>query len=71
MALGGPHDSVCFHAQQGIEKLLKGLLFSSISLPARSHDLEEIQRTLLKIADIPEGGVGFGRGHRFRSHGSL
>lgn len=44
---GGPFDSVCFHAQQAIEKLLKALLTFYDQLPPRTHDLEELQRMAL------------------------
>lgn len=38
----GPYDIVCFHAQQAIEKLLKGLLAFYDQPPPRTHDLEEV-----------------------------
>ena len=38
----GPYDTVCFHAQQVVEKLLKGMLaFYEQAIP-RTHDLEEL-----------------------------
>ena len=38
----GPYDTVCFHAQQGVEKLLKGMLaFYEQAIP-RTHDVEEL-----------------------------
>lgn len=43
----GPYDIVCFHAQQAIEKLLKGLLAFYDQPPPRTHDLEELQRIAL------------------------
>jgi len=44
---GGPFDTACFHAQQAVEKYLKGLLaFGGEPIP-RSHDLEELQRLCL------------------------
>ena len=40
----GPYDTACFHAQQAVEKLLKGLLaFLEQAIP-RTHDLEELAR---------------------------
>lgn len=46
---GGPYDSVCFHAQQAIEKLLKALLTFYDQPPPRTHDLEELQRLALTV----------------------
>jgi len=43
----GPYDIVCFHAQQPIEKFLKGLLAFYDQPPPRTHDLEELQRLAL------------------------
>jgi len=34
-----PWDTVCFHAQQATEKLLKGFLVFHGQIPARTHDL--------------------------------
>jgi len=34
-----PWDTVCFHAQQAAEKLLKAFLVYRGQLPARTHDL--------------------------------
>jgi HEPN domain-containing protein len=34
-----PWDTVCFHAQQAAEKLLKGFLVHHAQAPPRSHDL--------------------------------
>jgi HEPN domain-containing protein len=47
----GPFDVVCFHAQQAIEKLLKGLLAYYNQPPPRTHDLEELQRLILAVSD--------------------
>ncbi|MBI5244305.1 MAG: HEPN domain-containing protein [Elusimicrobia bacterium] len=42
MGGGCPTDTVCFHAQQCVEKYLKGLLvFQEISFP-RTHDIGEL-----------------------------
>lgn len=53
----GPYDTACFHAQQAVEKYLKGFL-ASVGQPApRSHNLEELQRLCIVIAPellIPE-----------------
>lgn len=49
----GPYDTVCFHAQQAIEKILKGFLaFHGLPIP-RTHDLEELQRLCLNIGPFP------------------
>ena len=38
----GPYDTACFHAQQAIEKYLKGVLaFAEQPIP-RTHNLEEL-----------------------------
>ncbi len=48
----GPYDTACFHAQQAIEKMLKGLLaFRELSIP-RIHDLEELQRLCLESQSL-------------------
>lgn len=50
----GPYDTACFHAQQAIEKMLKGfLLFHGLPIP-RTHDLEELQHSCLAIQSLPE-----------------
>jgi HEPN domain-containing protein len=43
------YDAVCFHAQQGAEKLLKTLLISRSITPPRSHDLVHLCRLLVEI----------------------
>jgi HEPN domain-containing protein len=46
----GPYDTACFHAQQAIEKLLKGMLaFHEQAIP-RTHDLEELAQ-LCEVLD--------------------
>jgi HEPN domain-containing protein len=40
------HDAVCFHAQQAIEKLIKGLLIHLGVVPPRTHDLVHLHRLL-------------------------
>jgi HEPN domain-containing protein len=50
----GPYDTACFHAQQAIEKTLKGLLaFHELPIP-RTHDLEELQRLVLEVQALPQ-----------------
>jgi HEPN domain-containing protein len=45
----GPTDTVCFHAQQAVEKTLKALLtFNKISFP-RIHDLLRLLELTLEI----------------------
>lgn len=34
-----PWDTVCFHAQQGVERLLQAFLIGHGRVPARTHDL--------------------------------
>ncbi len=44
----GPYDTACFHAQQCIEKVLKGYLsFRDFAAP-KTHDVEELQRLCLE-----------------------
>lgn len=50
----GPYDTACFHAQQAVEKYLKGLLaFHGQPLP-RTHDLEELQRLCTPLLSLAE-----------------
>lgn len=44
-----PTDTVCFHAQQAIEKLLKGLLVANGRNISKTHDLVKL---LTDVADI-------------------
>ena len=40
----GPYDNACFHAQQAVEKYLKGrLVLGEVPFPL-THDLQELQR---------------------------
>lgn len=39
-------DAVCFHSQQCVEKLMKGLLIDRGVVPPRTHDLVELERLL-------------------------
>ena len=39
-------DAACFHAQQCIEKLMKGLLIHLGTVPPRTHDLAYLDRLL-------------------------
>jgi HEPN domain-containing protein len=48
-ALDVPTDTVCFHAQQAIEKLLKGVLVATGRNISKSHDLVKL---LTDVADI-------------------
>ncbi|MBC8180332.1 HEPN domain-containing protein [candidate division KSB1 bacterium] len=49
---GGPTDTVCFHAQQAVEKAMKALLtFNEISFP-RIHDLLRLLELALQF--LPE-----------------
>ena len=40
------YDGVCFHAQQGVEKLLKAVLISLGVRPGRTHDLTRLGEAL-------------------------
>lgn len=40
------YDAVCFHAQQGAEKLLKAVLIARSVTPPRTHDLVHLCRLL-------------------------
>lgn len=44
-----PTDTVCFHAQQAIEKYLKGILVANGRNVSKSHDLVKL---LTDVADI-------------------
>jgi HEPN domain-containing protein len=44
-----PTDTICFHAQQAIEKLLKGVLVANGRNIAKTHDLV---RLLSEVTDI-------------------
>ena len=49
-ALESPNfDAVCFHAQQGVEKLMKALLIHLGAVPPRTHDLTELDRLLAPV----------------------
>lgn len=43
------YDAVCFHAQQCIEKLIKGLLISHGKTPPKIHDLAYLSRLLSPV----------------------
>ena len=50
----GPYDTACFHAQQAVEKYLKGVLaWRGLEIP-RTHDLEELQRLCIQLEPWPE-----------------
>jgi HEPN domain-containing protein len=44
-----PTDTVCFHAQQAIEKFLKGLMVANARNISKTHDLVKL---LTDVADI-------------------
>ncbi len=46
---GPNYDAVCFHAQQCIEKLLKGLLIHRRVVPPKTYDLIELDRLLRPV----------------------
>jgi HEPN domain-containing protein len=43
------YDAVCFHAQQCIEKLLKGLLIHFEVVPTKTHDLAYLAQLLAPV----------------------
>ena len=43
------YDAVCFHAQQCIEKLLKGFLQEEVIYFPKIHDLEELLQYTLEV----------------------
>ncbi len=43
---GHNYDAVCFHAQQCVEKLMKGVLTSRGQVPPRTHDLVRLNELL-------------------------
>ena len=64
------YDAVCYHAQQCIEKLMKGLLIHYGVVPPWVHDLTELHRLLAprcpewacdveELRFLSQGGVGF------------
>jgi len=42
-------DAVCFHAQQAIEKLMKGLLIHLGTVPPKLHDLAYLDQLLAPV----------------------
>ncbi len=54
VASEGPYDTACFHAQQAVEKYLKGYLAWREQAIPKTHDLEELQRLCLSLESIPE-----------------
>lgn len=53
-ASDGPYDTACFHAQQAVEKYLKGLLAWRERPIPRTHDLEELQRLCVEDEPMPD-----------------
>ena len=57
LALDGPYDAVCFHAQQAAEKALKALLaYVNAPIP-RSHNLEDLQAQYRAAAPAPSASL--------------
>ncbi len=50
----GPYDTACFHAQQAVEKYLKGYLAYREQAIPRTHDLEELQRLCVELKPMPD-----------------
>lgn len=50
----GPYDTACFHAQQAVEKYLKGFLaFAEQPIP-RTHNLEELEAVCATLSPRPD-----------------
>lgn len=45
-------DAVCYHAQQCVEKLLKGLAISYGVVPPKTHDLKDLARLLEPVTGL-------------------
>lgn len=43
------YDAVCFHAQQAVEKLMKGLLINLEVTPTKTHDLAYLNQLLSPV----------------------
>ena len=43
------YDAVCFHAQQCVEKLMKGLLIHLCVVPPKTHDLAYLDQLLAPV----------------------
>ena len=43
------YDAVCFHAQQCVEKLMKGLLIQRGTVPPKIHDLVRLNELLAPV----------------------
>lgn len=56
VASEGPYDTACFHAQQAMEKYLKGFLALHEKPIPRTHDLEELGRLCEELEPISEFG---------------
>jgi HEPN domain-containing protein len=52
------YDAVCFHAQQCVEKLMKGLLIHLGVVPPRTHDLAHLHRILARACPAWSWPVG-------------
>lgn len=52
------YDAACFHAQQGVEKLIKAVLIHHDIAPPRIHDLERLGELLQKVCPSTALDVG-------------
>lgn len=50
-----PYDTVCFHAQQCVEKSLKAVLIREQIAFSKTHDLEELRLLLPPSLALPAG----------------
>ncbi len=53
----GPYDTACYHAQQAVEKYLKGFLVIRGQSFPYTHDLEELERLCQGIEPLPDLGM--------------
>lgn len=51
------YDAVCFHAQQCIEKLIKGLLIQRNIVPTKTHDLAYLSQQFSPVCPEWSGPV--------------
>lgn len=49
-----PHEIICFHCQQAVEKLLKGLLINFGEEIIKTHDLTFLVSRLQKFIDLSD-----------------
>jgi HEPN domain-containing protein/predicted nucleotidyltransferase len=50
----GPYDTVCFHAQQAVEKYLKTVLALHGARIKKTHQLDKLIKSCLSVQDLPD-----------------